>query len=82
MFAANRQGDAQLMKEALWLIEFVMEKRPDLPVRTSTAMEFMGRMSAFDPKRTSPVAPYGMAQVPRFARPIRLRLKPTYIGLA
>jgi hypothetical protein len=30
MFAANRQRDEKLMREALWLIEFVMEKHPDL----------------------------------------------------
>ena len=32
MFAADRQRDAQLMSEALWLIEFVMEKHPDLRI--------------------------------------------------
>jgi hypothetical protein len=30
MFVANRVRDEQLMKECLWLMEFVMEKRPDI----------------------------------------------------
>jgi hypothetical protein len=32
MFAANRQRDEKLMREALWLIEFVMEKHPNLRI--------------------------------------------------